>query len=468
MKSKINTILVVLALMLSWLLLPLAAHAAPTVTITSPTASSTVSSSFTVSGTAPANTAVTVKVNGATVGTPTSDGSGNWSLNVSGQTAGAKTITASSSESNLYAGLWASTNMLVFDTATNSPVAGSPFDVTPASVAFTTVNAAGTKAYTTSANGGPDLYEVNLNTNSYTQTLNVPTSILEQSVLSQDGSVLYVVDQQNVQVLVVDTSTMTVTSTIPLNGSMTNALAITMNSAGTKLYVGGSEVNVIDIGTATVTDVINNSVVGNVNYLSFNHAGTKLYSSLQISPGVIDVIDPTSNTVTASVNNVGNNVSEIAVSADDSKVYAPGLFDSPGNVYVIDAASNTVTTSIPVGLVTYGLEFAPNGTLYAVSLGNIFDAYQSGGIWAIDTSNNTATRVYTSEAQATAPTAIGRFIGTQTGSASVNVTVSSGSADTGTLAPTGADQRPVAILAFILMLVGLGALGYTVQLHKSR
>lgn len=121
--KKIRSILLASLLVLVQLVLPVHASAATTIAITSPSVNSSVSgSTFTVTGTATAKRLITVSVNGSVVGTTTSDGSGNWSLEVSGQAAGAKTISATASVQYVYATNAGDATLSVFNVATNEKI----------------------------------------------------------------------------------------------------------------------------------------------------------------------------------------------------------------------------------------------------------------------------------------------------------------------------------------------------------
>ncbi len=103
MFKRLTSFVAAVLLVATMAFMPLAVSAATSVAITSPSNGSTaIGTSFTVTGTATAKRAITVKVNGTAVGTTTSDNSGNWSLNVTGQSAGAKTIEATASVQYAY------------------------------------------------------------------------------------------------------------------------------------------------------------------------------------------------------------------------------------------------------------------------------------------------------------------------------------------------------------------------------
>lgn len=123
MFKNITRILIALLVVVMPLLTIIPVKAATSISITSPSSSSVVTgSSFTVSGTATAKRTITVKVNGTAVGTTNSDASGNWSLSVTGQAAGAKAIEATASVQYLYIANITSSTLSIINTSTNEVV----------------------------------------------------------------------------------------------------------------------------------------------------------------------------------------------------------------------------------------------------------------------------------------------------------------------------------------------------------
>jgi len=114
--------------------------------------------------------------------------------------------------------------------------------------------------------------------------------------------------------------------------------------------------------------------------------GSRLYVSADILsasgdtlPGLLDVIDTGTNTVTARIP-LGKWPGFPVVSRNGSRVYVPNIED--GDVSVIDAASNTVVDTIEVGGEPYRLALMPNGrTLF---VGN----RTAGDLIVIDTQSN--------------------------------------------------------------------------------
>src|SRR5690606_8818427 len=139
--------------------------APPTVTITSPAADASVGSDFTVSGTATANTTIQVRINNVLVDTATSDGSGQWLVDVSGQTEGSKTIEATATCSPLVYFTGINNSFLyVFDAATNTQISGSPFTL-PDSYAVYGVSPDGATAVALPLMGGATFGIINTTNN---------------------------------------------------------------------------------------------------------------------------------------------------------------------------------------------------------------------------------------------------------------------------------------------------------------
>ncbi len=123
MLKKLKLLVIASILAVPLIISPMQASAATTVAITSPTTGEEITgTSFTVTGTATADRLITVSVNGDEVGTTTSDGSGDWSLEVTDQDAGAKTITAVASAHYAYVTNGGDATISVFDINTDQKV----------------------------------------------------------------------------------------------------------------------------------------------------------------------------------------------------------------------------------------------------------------------------------------------------------------------------------------------------------
>jgi RHS repeat-associated protein len=217
--------------------------------------------------------------------------------------------------------------------------------------------------------------------NTLRSTFNLGSGISPYAAaVTATGSRLYVttVSYSGVYaVAVVATASNAVLATI---GVGAGPIGVAVNPAGSRVYTANDNAN-----TVSVIDTASNSVIATVPVpadpinLAVNPAGTRLYVTSYASASV-SVLDTSTNVVIATIP-VGGYPRTIAISPDGSRVYVP---NSGGNtVSVIDAGSNTVLTTIPVGSDPYGIALNAAGTRAYVAnwLGNT--------VSIIDTSTNT-------------------------------------------------------------------------------
>ncbi|WP_396895187.1 YncE family protein [Mycolicibacterium sp.] len=170
--------------------------------------------------------------------------------------------------------------------------------------------------------------------------------------LRHDGTRIYVANQSDGTVSVIDAATNTVTGTITV-GAQPNGVAV--NAATGCVYVanqGDGTVSVIDAATNTVTGTI--TVGAQPNGVAVNAATGCVYVANQ-GDGTVLVIDAATNTVTGTIT-VGQSADWVAVNPVTGYVYvthteAPSAPAEPssGKVSVIDAATNTVIGTVTVG-----------------------------------------------------------------------------------------------------------------------
>ena len=169
---------------------------------------------------------------------------------------------------------------------------------------------------------------------------------------------------------------------------LTAAFAFTSLHAQTVAYVtsiNSNSVSVIDTSTNTVTATIPVGS-GQVNVV-VSPDGTRAYVSL---PNTISVIDTASNAVVATIGGAGI---AVAISPDGKSLYDV----SGSNVLVVSTATNSVIATVPLGNDPSGQPFmpeaaaiTPNGArLYSVSLGMDQDFNFIGVVSVIDTASNT-------------------------------------------------------------------------------
>jgi len=183
---------------------------------------------------------------------------------------------------------------------------------------------------------------------------------------------------------VIDTATNKVVSYV--DGDLSGP-GVTVNPAGTKVYVTNSDKNTVSVINTATNKVTATVKVGNGPYgVAVSPDGKKVYVA---NHGInsISVIDAATNKVTATVK-VGNGPYGVAVSPDGKKVYVTnsGSYDYLGStVSVIDTATNKVTATIKVGNGPCGVAVSPNGKKVYVA------NHDSSSISAIDTTTNKVT-----------------------------------------------------------------------------
>jgi YVTN family beta-propeller protein len=189
-----------------------------------------------------------------------------------------------------------------------------------------------------------------------------------------DGAFAYVACESGV-VSVIDTASNTVVSTINVGSGAADVVAFSPN--GTLAYVthySGDYVSVIDTASNSLVATI---PVGSGSYgIAFNADGTRAYAANEVS-GTVAVIDTASSSVIKTIT-VGSDPTMIAVSPDGSHAYVNNF--GSGTTSVIDTASNSVVATINVGGGPYGIVISPDGT-HAYVAG-------SGTVSVIDTASN--------------------------------------------------------------------------------
>ena len=457
MKQKLSAFIFSFLLIAVWLAIPMQASAAATVSITSPSAGEELGKSFTVEGTATANSTIQVYINDAAEASTTADGSGNWSVDITNQTDGAKTIEARvTAVPEVYFSTFSggADDIYVFDSSNDSQIAGSPFDVGE-KLSYWDVNNDGSTVYGSDSTASSTYYELDVDAKTVTART-VAGATLGQPVLSPDGSRLYMVDSVNDEIVVINTSNHAVVNTISTAVALGTLMDI--DPEGENLYVSGVDIYVVNLASEVLTTIdVTNGCTGG---LRVDHAGDFLYCVASGSPGALLTVDLSTESQVGPGVNVGSGavgLDDIAILPDDSKVYVANANDSSVSVYDVEAA--TITGTLAVGALVNGIEETSDGTkVYAVAAGNIFDAGQNGGMWVVDTSDDSVTQVFDTDDGSIAPIAYGDFIVEQTASTSVSATVvatSSSSDDGEQLADTGTPTALLIASSILLLSTGL-------------
>jgi YVTN family beta-propeller protein len=170
--------------------------------------------------------------------------------------------------------------------------------------------------------------------------------------VTPDGKTVYVADESNNDVVVIDTATNAVST---ITGSFDEPYGVAVSPDGTKLYV--TNLNGGDAGTVAVIDTASNTVIGSPitvdtdpEGVAVTPDGRKVYVANENS-STVSVIDTATNSVTT-VNDPLTSLNEpagVAVTPDGTKAYVANRGGDGGTVSVIDTSNDTVTAVITVG-----------------------------------------------------------------------------------------------------------------------
>jgi len=156
-------------------------------------------------------------------------------------------------------------------------------------------------------------------------------------VAHPDGQRLYVTTDSPAGVAVLDTATLTPQAFIP--GTYTRGIAVSAD--GTRVYAGDStRVLVID----TSTDTLLTTIPVPAFTLAVHPDGSRLYATN--GAGSLTVVDTATNLPIATVP-VGSSSWGITVHPDGTRVYVTS--DDSAGMAILDTATNTVTGTVPVG-----------------------------------------------------------------------------------------------------------------------
>ena len=226
----------------------------------------------------------------------------------------------------------------VIDTTTNTVTATVPVGNYPKGVA---VNPDGTKVYVANS-GGNNVSVIDTVTNNVIAAVNVGNGP-EGIVVNPDGTKVYVTNWNTHNVSVIDAASNTVVANIPVD---VPASGVAVSPDGTKVFVTTTQ-HLLVIDTTSDT-VINKLSIDDPGAVVVSPDGTKVYTT-ETYYGNVLVIDTATNSVTATITNLGDHyrLAGISVTPDGSSVY---VAMSEGDiVYVIDTESNTIRATVPVG-----------------------------------------------------------------------------------------------------------------------
>ncbi len=320
------------------------ASAATTVSITSPTSGSTeTGTSFTVTGTATADRKITVSVNGDEVGTTTSDGSGDWSLEVTGQDAGAKTITAVASVHYAYVPNSAAATISVINTDTDQKV-GSDIS-SGVNQSNTVVRSDGAQMVTAGGVGSDQVRVWDLSDPAVPAITDSITSAHASTIgldYTPDGTEFWTTSTSFAAGTIRSYDSTTPATTADITGyTGTIPISIQFNAAGDKAYVSDcsdSAVHVIDVATKAQTSTIAGVGCGGI-VVGPNDVAILLDSNNdRVKP--VNIAAETAGSYIG----VGDSPAAILFNEDGSRAYVTNV--TSNNISVINTDSNAVIDTI--------------------------------------------------------------------------------------------------------------------------
>ena len=236
---------------------------------------------------------------------------------------------------------------------------------------------------------GPFAYVAN-NSSNTVSVINIPTGQVANSILvgsgpwgtaiSPDQTQVYVTNNLGNSVSVISAASGTVVATIPVQSS---PFGVSFSPDGSWVYVvngSSNSVSVINPATQTVvaTVPVQNSPVGVAMAPTSN--GTFAYVTNSAS-NTVSVIAVTNNPTVVQTISVGTGPRWVTVSPNSAWAYVENA--GSNNVSVISVATNQVTATISVGTSPFGAAVTPdNSTVYVANSG-------SNNVSVIDTMSNT-------------------------------------------------------------------------------
>jgi hypothetical protein len=220
----------------------LAAHAAPSVTISSPTNAAKLANGGTipVSGTAPANTRVKLLLDGAKVATVTADGSGAWSSNLTNVAKGSHTLKAVNAEPGLhyFATAGAPSQLHSIDPLTGAvdTKTGFPIDLnglTPLAVPSPDGKYVYASGFFFSQS---NLQKVDLDTGTVEQVANYPSSVVVNVGAFSSDSTKYYAPNSDGTITIIDVASNTIIQTLNTGAPEHNSA----NAIDDKIYASDS------------------------------------------------------------------------------------------------------------------------------------------------------------------------------------------------------------------------------------
>jgi YVTN family beta-propeller protein len=224
------------------------------------------------------------------------------------------------------------------------------------------------RAYVTNRDSST-LSVVDTSTNTVVNTISLPGATPYGIVFSHDGNFAYVTSFFTNTVLAVDLTTNTVADSAAVGGAPAQ---LSLTPDGGHLYVannGDVTISVIDTATFQVVATIPlGSAPQGPQSVPISPDGTRAYA-IDYDGGNVAVIDTSTNAVITTIAGFDHPFTG-AVTPDGSQLYVSVPGSSAVDVAVISTATNTVVNTIHLSDAPIGLTFSPDGTRAYVSANN--------------------------------------------------------------------------------------------------
>ncbi len=288
---------------------------------------------------------------------------------------------AAPSNSKIYVVNSGNNNVSVIDSRTNSVIATIPVGNNPACMG---INSAGTKGYVEN-DGDSTISIIDLNSNSVINTIPFSAGDCSGIVYNSTNNRFYIAKHNNGPISVYDASTDTYITEIAITGVLED---LALNPNGSKLYVAVR--NVSPNNNITIIDTASNTVSTSipVSYeptgVAINSTNTRIYVTGS-DTNLVNVYDASTNSlITSTV--VGNQPNTVRTSITAGKIYTLG--NSSDTISILDDSTDKVINTIPVVKNPYRLAVDPNSQtdLYILTIG-------SNTVTRVDTRTNSVTAI---------------------------------------------------------------------------
>ena len=258
---------------------------------------------------------------------------------------------------NIYSGIQSPDKVGVFSSVTNTLIVDIPLASSPSTAATETPD--GTLIYVGALAPTQDIYAISTASNTVTATISTAPHNVEDQACSNNAFAYFPLAGANLGIIDTGTNALTV---LALGIGQVNFLAITPN--GRFVYcptVGSNQIVVVDTTTNTISTTIATGAHSNPTTVMTTGDGKWAYVGDQ-SLAQVYKIDTSTNTLSATITmpaaQTGGYI--FSIDATSANVYAGA--PSSGAVYVIGVASNTVTNTLPTT--------APSHPAFGVTINN--------------------------------------------------------------------------------------------------